>query len=187
MKKTYFPVRTLLWLLLPFTLGASFTAQAAADMFLQLDGIRGESVDQWYRGDIDVQAFSEGMSNSHLVTQEGADSGRTQVSAIKVTKYLDRSSPELRRHLAANRTISSARLIVRYAGERPWEVFVIELRDVRVTAISLTAEGGEDRLQETIDLTFRAIQWTYTPMERGAEGTPVSAGYDVANQATTGR
>ena len=69
----------------------------AVDMFLELDGVKGESVDKTYKGKnaIDVLAWSWGMSNSGTFHHgSGGGSGKANFQDITVTKYVDAASAE---------------------------------------------------------------------------------------------
>ena len=61
-----------------------------------MDGIKGESVDSKHKDEIDVLAWSWGMSNSGSAHMGGgAGSGKVNVQDLSLTKYIDVSSPDL--------------------------------------------------------------------------------------------
>ena len=159
-------------------------SQAAVDMFLLLDGIRGETQDDSYNkeGGIDVLAWSEGLSQSGTThTGAGGGAGISRVQDLSITKYMDSSSPALRLLVANGRRIETATLVVRKAGGNQFEYFRIDLKNIIVTSVSAGGSGGEDRLTENVSLNFSEVTWTYTPTdERGAQGTPISVGWDIA-------
>ena len=156
------------------TVVASPTAFAAVDMFLQLDGIAGESLDKVHKGDIDVLAWSWGSSSSSTATSR--QSGCVTVQDLSFTKYFDVATPKLIASIANGRTIGNAKLTVRKAGERPLEYIMIEMSNVVVTSSSTGGSGGEDRLTENVTLNFASANVTYTPQKAdGTAGTPNSA------------
>jgi len=68
----------------------------AVDMFLNLDGVKGESQDKVHTKEIDVLAWSWGMANSGTAhVGGGAGSGKVSVQDLSFTKYVDSSSPNL--------------------------------------------------------------------------------------------
>jgi type VI secretion system secreted protein Hcp len=158
-------------------------SQAAVDMFLLLDGIQGETQDSSYNkeGGIDVLAWSTGLSQSGTTHVGGsAGVGRTSVQDLSLTNYLDSSSPALRLLVANGRTIDTATLIVRKAGDNQLEYFRIDLKNIIVSSISSGGSGGEDRLTENVSLNFSEIRWTYTPQNRdGSAGTQITAGWNI--------
>ena len=68
----------------------------SSDMFLKLTDMDGESLDHEHDKEIDVLAWSWGMSQSgttHL--GPGAGSGKVSVQDVSVTKYVDSASHSL--------------------------------------------------------------------------------------------
>ena len=141
-------------------------AYAAVDMFLKLDDppvIQGESTDKVHHDEIDVLAWSWGMSNSGTThVGGGAGAGKANFQDISITKYVDKSSPALMLHAANGDHIADGTLVVRKAGTTPLEYLVYEFKDILVTSVSTGGSGGEDRLTENISLNFAQIKVTYT-------------------------
>ncbi|HYN78560.1 MAG TPA: type VI secretion system tube protein Hcp, partial [Lamprocystis sp. (in: g-proteobacteria)] len=68
----------------------------AVDMFLKLEGVTGESQDKTHTGEIDVLAWSWGLSQSGTFhTGGGGGAGKVNVQDLSFTKYIDKSSPNL--------------------------------------------------------------------------------------------
>jgi type VI secretion system secreted protein Hcp len=157
----------------------------AIDMFLKIDGVKGESVDKAHAGEIDVLAWSFGESNSGPVgAGSGAGASKVQVQDLSLTKYVDRSSPALLLQCANGKHYRTAKLTVRKAGEQPLEFLVLELNDVRVTSVSVGGSGGEDRLTENVTLGFAKFKYSYTPQKAdGSADTAVSMGWDIVRNA----
>ena len=83
----------------------------AVDMFIKMDGIKGESGDKSHKEEINVLAWSWGMSNSgsaHL--GGGAGSGKVNVQDLSLTKYIDKSSPDLMLCCCNGKHIAKAQL-----------------------------------------------------------------------------
>lgn len=143
---------------------AASPTEAAVDMFIKIGDIAGESRDQAHRGEIDVLAWSWGMT-----TARGA--GGVEIQDLTLTKFVDKASPKLMQACSDGRPIPEATLTVRTAGTDPLEYLVIEMRDVRVSTVSTGSEGGEDRLVENVNLNFGQVKVTYT--EQDSDGKPV--------------
>ena len=136
----------------------------AVDAFLMLDGIKGESVDKEHAGEIDVLAWSWGMSQSgtmHMSTGGGA--GKANVQDLSFTHFLDSSSPNLMKMCCNGKHIPKAVLTCRSAGENPLEYLVITMEQVMVTSVSLGGSGGEDRFTENFTLNFALVGVEYQP------------------------
>src|SRR5215470_12365231 len=135
----------------------------AVDMFLKLDGIKGESGDKSHKDEIHVLAWSWGMSNSgsaHL--GGGAGSGKVNVQDLSLTKYIDVASPDLALFSCNGKHIPKGQLTVRKAGENPLEYFIIKLEDILVASYSTGVSGSEDRPTENITLNFAKVDMEYT-------------------------
>ena len=147
---------------------------SAVDMFLDIPGVTGESQDEARKDQIDVLAWSWGASNS----LQGKN-GFCRIQDIGITKWVDRSSPDLLMANLTGLTYDSATLVVRRAGLEPLEYITVELTDVRVTSVSTGGSGGEDRLTENISLNFSSGKFVYIPQDiNGKPLAPVEAVID---------
>ncbi|MCO6456058.1 MAG: type VI secretion system tube protein Hcp [Pirellulaceae bacterium] len=143
----------------------------AVDMFLNIEGeIGGESQDKTHKGEIDVLAWSWGMSQSgSFHAGGGGGAGKANFQDISVTKWIDKSSPILMLYCANGDHFAKAVLTVRKAGKNPLEYLLVEMKDVLVTAVSTGGSGGEDRLTENVTLNFREVAVKYK--EQKSDGT----------------
>jgi|SRR3954465_7973216 len=156
----------------------------AVDMFIKLKDIEGESRDSKHGKEIDVLAWSWGMSNSgnaHLGGGLGA--GKVNVQDLSLTKYVDKSSAVLMGACATGKHIPEALLTVRKAGEKPLEYLKIALTDVLITSLSTGGSGGEDRLTENVTLNFAKYEIEYNEQDQKgavAPGSPIIQSFDIA-------
>ena len=134
----------------------------AVDMFMVVDGIKGESKDTAYKEAIDVLAWSWGLSNSgSFHTGGGGGSGKVNVQDLSFTKYVDKASADLQLACCNGKHLKSAKLIVRKAGEKPLDYMIVELTECMVTAVTTGGAGGEDRLTENVTLNFSKVHFEY--------------------------
>lgn len=135
----------------------------AVDMFLDIKGeIKGESQDDKHKGEIDVLAWSWGLSNSgSFHTGGGGGSGKANFQDISITKWVDVSSPILALYCANGDHFDEATLTIRKAGKTPMEYMIIKLKKLLVTSVSTGGSGGEDRLTENITLNFAEVYYDY--------------------------
>jgi type VI secretion system secreted protein Hcp len=134
----------------------------AVDMFIKIGELKGESRDKTHKGEIDVLAFSWGMSNSgssHVGGGQGA--GKVNVQDLSFTKYLDISSTDLMLACCNGKHFPEAKLTVRKAGENPLEYLIITMTDLIITSVSTGGSGGEDRLTENVSLNFAKVKVDY--------------------------
>ncbi|HEV2455670.1 MAG TPA: type VI secretion system tube protein Hcp [Verrucomicrobiae bacterium] len=154
----------------------------AVDMFMKIDGVDGESKDNKHSKEIDVLAWSWGMSNSGSAhTGGGAGAGKVNVQDLSFTKWVDSSSPKLMLACCAGTHYDNALLTVRKAGDKPVEYLKIKLTNLIITSVSTGGSGGEDRLTENVTLNFEKVNVDYTPQDsKGAAGTAITMGWDIA-------
>jgi len=153
----------------------------AVDMFLKLEGIKGEAQDKTHKDEIDVLAWSWGISNSgssHM--GGGSGSGKANFQDISVTKYVDFSSTFLMTACATGKHIAEANLVVRKAGENPLEYIKMTLKDCLITSVSTGGSGGEDRLTENLSINFAKVNVVYVPQsEKGGGAGNAPFNYDI--------
>lgn len=144
----------------------------AVDMFLDIEGeIGGESQDAKHKGEIDVLAWSWGMSQSgSFHTGGGGGSGKANFQDISVTKWIDKSSAILMLYCANGDHFAKATLTVRKSGKTPLEYLVIKMKDVLVTSVSTGGSGGEDKLTENVSLNFREVKVEYKEQKKDGSG-----------------
>jgi type VI secretion system secreted protein Hcp len=143
----------------------------AVDMFMVVDGIKGESKDKAYKEAIDVLAWSWGLSNSgSFHTGGGGGSGKVNVQDLSFTKYVDKASADLALACCNGKHLKSAKLVVRKAGEKALDYIIVELSECMVTAVTTGGAGGEDRLTENVTLNFSKIHFEYKVQDEKGGG-----------------
>ena len=154
----------------------------AMDMFIKIGDLKGESKDNTHAGEIDILAWSWGMSNSGSAqVGGGAGAGKVNVQDLSFTKYIDKSSPDLMLACCNGKHFPEALLTVRKAGETPLEYVKIKLTDLIVTSLSTGGSGGEDRLTENVTLNFAKVNVDYIEQTTtGGEGAKPKMGWDIA-------
>ena len=135
----------------------------ALDMFIKIGSLKGEAKDGTHKDEIDVLAWSWGMSQSGTTqVGGGGGSGKVNVQDLSFTKYLDKSSPDLYLACCKGTHEKDAKLTMRKAGDKPLEYLIITMTEVLVTSISTGGSGGEDRLTENVSLNFAKVKVEYT-------------------------
>ncbi|WP_440996011.1 Hcp family type VI secretion system effector [Arhodomonas sp. SL1] len=141
------------------------------DCFLEIDGVQGESRDAQHADAIEVLAWSWGASQpGTMQTGGGGGAGRASFQDISVTKYIDKSSPNLMKQLAKGKHFDSGKLIVRKAGGEQLEYLVVEMKKILIASINIGGTGEEDRLTENIGLNFAEFKLSYTPQKDDGTG-----------------
>ena len=153
----------------------------AVDMFLKIDGIKGESKDSKHKDEIDVLAWSWGESNSGTMHMGGGGGGgMVNMQDFSFTKYVDKSSPDLFLNCAEGTHIKEATLTCRKAGGGQQEYLNYKLVDLLITSLSGGGSGGEDRLTENLTINFAKIEYTYKEQdEKGATKDTITKKYNL--------
>lgn len=159
----------------------------AVDMFIKIDDIKGESKDDKHKDEIDVLAWSWGMSQSGTThSGSGGGSGKVAVQDISLTKYVDKASPNLIQYCCAGKHFKEATLVVRKAGGTPLEYIKITMSNGLVSGVSTGGSGGEDRLTENISLNFQSFKYEYTVQKDDGSGEAgPKAGWNMAQNKAT--
>jgi type VI secretion system secreted protein Hcp len=135
----------------------------AVDMFLELDGVTGESKDSQFKDKIDIFSFSLGLSNSgagHYGGGSGA--GKAQITDISIGKLVDKSSATLYKFCYQGKHIATGKVHIRKAaGDNPLEYLKYEMDEVFITSVNTSDSAGGGIANESISLNFSKIKMTY--------------------------
>jgi type VI secretion system secreted protein Hcp len=148
-------------------------AAAAVDYFLKIDGVDGESTDDKHKGEINIESWSWGVSQT--TTAGGARAGKSCASPMSFTKPVDKSSPALAANAVSGMVIPRAILIGRKAGEGQQEYLKYELKNVMVTSYQ-TGGSSQSLPTDQFSLNFASATVEYKPQDpKGGLGAPVTA------------
>jgi type VI secretion system secreted protein Hcp len=159
----------------------------AADMFLKIDDIKGESQDASHKDEIEVLTWTWGMAQSgtsHSGT--GSGSGKVSVKNLSVTKRVDRATPTLMKLCCNGKHFGIAKLVVRKAGSgpKPIEYLKIELMDGIVASLDVHGVDSQDELREVMTLNFASFKCEYvTQTASGGAGPSVPMQWNIAKNA----
>ena len=158
----------------------------AVDIFLLLsNGVKGEAQDATYTGEIDVLAWSWGMTQSGTTHMGGGGGGgKVDITDLSLTKYVDLASKDLIKKCMDGTHFDNAKVIVRKAGgeDGPVEYYQINMEKVMITSYSTGgAKDGLDRIQENLTLNFARVEIVYKLQEDAGVGGPAGVtGWDIA-------
>jgi len=158
----------------------------AVDMFLDLDGVKGESEVKGFEGKIQLLAWSWGMSQTGTTHHgSGGGAGKVNVQDLSFTHFVDSSTPVLHNACCKGTHFAKATLTMRKAGGDPLPYLRLLMTDVIVTSVSGGGSGGEDQQTENCTLNFAAFELGYQPQDnKGAKkGGEIVAKHDIAKNA----
>ncbi|MGZ6691225.1 MAG: Hcp family type VI secretion system effector [Solirubrobacteraceae bacterium] len=153
----------------------------AANIFLKVDGIAGESTDSKHKEWIELASFSWDISEIESVPGPGGTRvGKVKFSEFSVAMRTNKASPVLFVAAASGKHIKTAQVSVRRAVKDTIEYLKIKLTDVLVSSFAESAEGAQGEADETLGFSFGALEVQYTPQDpTGKAGAAVVGGWDV--------
>src|SRR4051812_21896078 len=157
----------------------------AIDVYLQIDGIKGESADSAHKDWIEVKGVQWEVLQPKSATAStggGHTAERTEHKDIVVSKLADLATPILLQTCSSGKTIPKAKLEFLRAdgqGERV-KYFEIELENVLIGSVKPEVAEGSF-LAEAVGLKFSKVKWKYTQQKiGGGAGGNTSGGWDLA-------
>jgi len=136
----------------------------AVDIFAKLGDIKGESLDDKHKDEIEVLSWSWGVTNAVTAAGSGVAQGRARFHDLSFTHKIDKASPVLMQACATGVHLKDATITHRKAGKGQQEFLVIKMNDVIVTAVA-ESESAEGESAETVNLAFAKIDVSYRPQK----------------------
>jgi type VI secretion system secreted protein Hcp len=145
----------------------------AASYFLRLDGIPGESLDDFYPNQIQVQSWSWGLSHPVAV---GSTAPKPSISDISFMKDVDLATAPLMRACLAGTVIKTGALVGRSPNaDSPF--LLLSFQQMRVTSVQDSASSEVP--SESVSFAFNVVTYAYTQVTNGAAGTTKTYTYNV--------
>ena len=139
---------------------ASGRTVMASDIFAKIGDIKGESLDDKHKDEIEVLSFSWGVTNHAATPPGGGGAGKATFQDLSIVHKIDRASPQLMRACATGTHLKEATITQRKAGKGQQEFLVIKMNDIIITSVTdggATGEAGS----ETVSLAFAKIELQY--------------------------
>lgn len=154
---------------------------AQVDYFLKIEGVDGESTDEKHKGEIDLESFSWGQSNSGTAGKGGGSgAGKVVAQDLNFVKKLDKSSPVLMIGCATGVHYKKAVLTTRKAGGGQQDYLAVTMEDVLVTSYQVGGSANGDVVPlEQVSLNFGKLEMSYKEQKAdGSLGGEVKQKYD---------
>jgi type VI secretion system secreted protein Hcp len=152
------------------------------DIFLKIDGINGESLDEKHKDEIEVLSWNwEILQDSTMHAGSGGGAGKATVKDLTFDHSIDRASPNLMKYALTGKHIDQAVLVMRKAGGNPLEYLKLTMSDVIVTRVKPAGARDEaERSRETVSLSFAKVKQEYVVQNaQGGSGGAVTASFDI--------
>ena len=161
----------------------------AIDVYLQIDGIKGESADSVHKDWIECKSVQWEVLQPKSATASSAGghtAERTEHKDIVISKLADLSTPLLLQTCSSGKTIPKAKFEFLRAdgqGERI-KYFEIELENVLISSVAPVVQPG-DILSESVSIKYSKVKWKYTQQKvGGGSGGNTSGGWDLSANKT---
>lgn len=137
----------------------------AIDVYLQIDGIKGESADASHIGWIECLSVNYAIHQPKSATAStggGHTAERAELSDLSISKIVDLASPILAQACAAGKTFPRAKLeFMRADGDgQPIKYYEIELENVLIGHVAPGITSGSF-MHESLGLKFSKVKWRY--------------------------
>jgi type VI secretion system secreted protein Hcp len=137
----------------------------ASDIFAKIGDIKGESLDDQHKDEIEVLSWSWGVSNAgEMRGGSGGGAGKASFRDLSFTHNIDKASPVLMQSCATGVHLKEATITHRKAGKGQQEFLVIKMNDVIITSVS-HGESSDGVHAESVSLTFAKVDLAYRPQK----------------------
>jgi len=135
----------------------------AADIFAKIGDIKGESLDDKHKDEIEVLSFSWGVANAGVISAgSGGGTGKATFQDLSIVHHIDKASPSLLKACAAGTHIKDAIITHRKAGKGQQEYLIVKMSDVIITGVTHGGGGGQP-YSESVILAFAKVDLEYKP------------------------
>ena len=155
----------------------------ASDIFAKLGDIKGESLDDKHKDEIEVMSYSWGVTNAGSMAHgTGGGEGKATFHDLSFIHRYDKSSPVLMQYCATGVHLKEATITNRKAGKGQQEYLIIKMNDVIVTGVT-HGNSGSDGATENVSVAFAKVAVEYKPQKPdGSLDAGVIFKYDLKAQ-----
>jgi type VI secretion system secreted protein Hcp len=153
----------------------------ASDIFAKIGDIKGESLDDKHKGEIEVLSWSWGVTQSGTMAHGGGGGeGKANFNDFNFTHHIDKASPVLLKACATGEHIKEATVTVRKAGKGQQEFLIIKMNDIIITGVAPSGAGDGAATAEHVALQFAKVDLEYKPQKQdGSLDAGVHFKYDI--------
>ena len=154
----------------------------ASDIFAKIGDIKGESLDDKHKDEIEVLSFSWGVTNAGSMAHGGGGGeGKSTFHDLSFVHNIDKATPVLWQACATGTHIKDATITHRKAGKGQQEYLIVKMNDVIITGV--THGGSGDGGSENVSLAFSKVDLEYKPQKPdGSLDAGIHFKYDLKAQ-----
>ena len=154
----------------------------ASDIFAKIGDIKGESLDDKHKDEIEVLSFSWGVTNAGSMAHGGGGGeGKATFHDLSFVHNIDKATPVLWQACATGTHIKDATITHRKAGKGQQEYLIVKMNDVIITGV--THGGSGDGGSENVSVAFSKVDLEYKPQKPdGSLDAGIHFKYDLKAQ-----
>jgi type VI secretion system secreted protein Hcp len=138
----------------------------AISIFAKIGDIKGESIDDKHKDEVEVLSWSWGVSQSGSTSGGGGGgTGKASFNDFNLTHTLDKASPLLMKACASGEHIKEATITMRKAGKGQQDFLIIKMEDILVTSVQPSGSGDTADTAESVALQFAKVALEYKPQK----------------------
>jgi len=155
---------------------------AATDFYLKIDGVDGESHDGKHKGEIDLESWSWGCTQSGTSAGGGGGgAGKVSMQDFHFVMKVNKATPKLIEACASGKVFGSATLTCRKAGGQQDSFLIYKFSDVLISSYQTGGSGGSGIIPtEQISFNYAKMEVEYKEQKAdGTMGGAIKAGWDL--------
>jgi type VI secretion system secreted protein Hcp len=136
---------------------------AQSNIYLKLDGLNGESLDDDHKQWIEVQNWSWGVDNpASFAVGQGGQATQAHIAAVNIQKSCDAASVALFKASTTGKHIPKATLsCMKLDGDTRVEYLKIDFTDLMISSLQWSGSGNEHMVHEHVPLVFAEFKPSY--------------------------
>src|SRR5262245_3186412 len=144
----------------------------AFDAFLKIEGIEGDSQQKGHAGEIEIESFSWGESNTAAAHAAGGGggAGKVQMQDFHFSMRTSKASPTLMTSCASGKHFPNATLTCRKSGQVQLDFIVIKMNDVLISDYAIGGSRGDDTPNDQMSLAFVKIDFDFREQDPTGAG-----------------
>ncbi len=159
----------------------------AADLFLKIEGIDGETEDKKHKKEMELTSWSFGASNPGSFQHgSGGGTGKVTLQEFEISKRMDAGSAKLFLYCASGKHIDKAVFTARKSGggQTPEDFLTVTLEKCLISNYSTGGGEGGDVPTESFRLNYAKIKIEYKSQQTdGTMAVKGTASYDTSAAA----
>lgn len=166
---------------IPAVLFSTASFSQSYSLFLKIEGIQGNSLDERHKNEINVFSYSTGVSSCPESNNGGSKACKPVITDLNLMMQMDRATIPLKMAVLQGKVIPNADFVLETGGKTGFTFFRMHMEEVTVTSVQESGSGGGDsRPTVSTSVSFSRVAWQY--IEQNADGNATvktSGGWDL--------